>query len=186
MGSMQMGTTIERAGHSTIPQDAARNYILVTQVNDRPGAVDRVVGVMRRRRANMQTLVMSQSIAPQVVRISITVNDSEVGIHHLVEQLRKVVDVQEVIYLTAEQTITRELALIKVNKDGANFNDIIACGLLFGAHTVDVTAETVTLEIAGSIENVEKLIERLQEYGIREIARSGHVAIARGNESSEG
>ena len=186
MGITHMGTTMERAGHSNIPQDIARNYILVAQVHDRPGAVDRVVGIMRRRRANMQTLVMSQSFMPEVVRISITVNDSEVGIHHLIEQLRKVVDIQEVIYLTAEQAITRELALIKVNKDDANFNDIIACGLLFGAHTVDVTAETITLEIAGNIENVEKLIEHLQEYGIREIARSGHVAIARGNEQSEG
>jgi acetolactate synthase-1/3 small subunit len=184
MGNMQMSTTIERAGHSNIPPDIARNYILIMLVNDRPGAVDRVVGLMRRRRANMQTLVMSQSITPAVVRLSIIVNDSEVGIHHLVEQLRKVVDIQEVISLTAEQAITRELALIKVSKDDANFNDIIACGLLFGAHTVDVTPETVTLEIAGSVENVEKLIERLQAYGIREIARSGHVSIARGNEQN--
>jgi acetolactate synthase-1/3 small subunit len=182
MGTPYSKMTVERAGHSDIPQETAKNYTLVILVTDRPGSVDRVVGVLRRRRANMQTFVMGQSIEPAEVRITVTVNDSQVGMHYMVEQIRKLADVRQVIYLTAGQAVIRELALIKVNKNTANFNDIIACGLLFGAHTVDVTPETVTLEIAGNVENVEKLVERLQEYGIREIARSGHVAIARGIE----
>lgn len=177
----QAHTSVARAGHSDVPQGTENTYTLVILVNDRPGSIDRIVGLMRRRRANMQTMVMGQSIMPDVVRITATVADSEVGIHHLIEYIRKVADVQQADYLTSEQTVTREMALIKVSKSAANFNDIIACGLLFGAHTVDVTPETVTLEIAGSVESVEKLVERLQEYGIRDIARSGRVAIARGN-----
>jgi acetolactate synthase-1/3 small subunit len=182
----QSSMPVTRAGQSDVPPGVENIYTVVVLVNDRPGSVDRIVGLMRRRRANMQTLVMGQSIFPDVIRMTITVTDSQVGIDHLVEQVRKVVDVQQADYFTAGQTIMRELALIKVSKSAANFNDIIACGLLFGAHTVDVTRETVTLEVAGSVENVEKLVERLQEYGIREIARSGRVAISRGTEATQG
>lgn len=171
----------ERAGHSSISQGAERAHTLIIQVENRPGAVDRVVGVLRRRRANMQTLVLAPGERENVVRITVTVNDAEVGVAHLVEQLRKVVDVQQVVNLAEQQVVARELALIKVNGSAANFNEIIQRAQSFGAHAIDITHETVTLEVAGSEEQVEKLVSQLEAYGIREVARSGRVAIARDN-----
>ncbi len=169
-----------RSGHSDAPQGAGRTHTLIVLVNDRPGAVDRVVGVLRRRRANMQTLILGRSELPETVRITVSVTDSEVGLDHLIEHLRKTVDVREVIHLTYQQAITRELALIKVNSSAERSNEIIERGSLFGAAVVDLTPDTITLEVTGNGEKIEKLVNLLQEYGVREVARSGSVAMARG------
>lgn len=169
-----------RSGQSNAPQDDAREHILVLFVNDRPGSVDRVVGVLRRRRANMQTLTIGRSELPDVARVTVVVDDSEVGVEQLVEQLRKVVDVRHVVNLSTAQAVARELALIKVSSTPGSYSEIIELGHQFGAHPVDVTAETVTLEVTGSEQKVTKIVDLLQPYGIREIARTGCVAMTRG------
>lgn len=172
---------IERSGQSDIPKGAEQIHTLIVLINDRPGAVDRVVSLFRRRRANMQTLILGRGEQPQVIRLTVKVTDSEVGIGQLIEQIRKLVDVQQASSFTARQALTRELALIKVTGTSASFNEIIDLGHPFGAQVVDITEETITLEVSGSCEAVDKLIEGLQDYGIRDIARSGSVAIARGD-----
>jgi acetolactate synthase-1/3 small subunit len=169
----------ERAGQANAPQEGARSHILVVFANDKHGAIDRVIGLLRRRRANAQKLAIGRSEVPDVVRITIVMDDSEVGVHQLAEQLRKVVDVQHVDYLSSKQTVARELALIKVNSSATASSEIIELGDLFGAHTVDIGQETVTLEVTGSEEKVEKLVSLLQGYGIRELARTGCVAMTR-------
>jgi len=173
-------TEIERAGQSNAPEGTERLHTLVVLVNDRHGALDRIINVLRRRRAKMQTLTIGRSELPDVTRITVVINDSEVGVEQLVEQLRKVVDVRHIVNLLSEQTVARELALIKVNSNEANRAEIIELGHLFGAHIVDVTSETVTLEVTGSEEKVERLANMLQSYGIREVARTGFVAMTRG------
>jgi len=170
----------ERSGQSNAPQGSECSHTLVILLNDRHGALDRVVGVLRRRRAKMQTLAIGQSELPNVVRITVVMDDSEVGAEQLAEQLRKVVDVRHVINLSSEQTVARELALIKVSSTASNCSEIIELGHLFGAHVVDATSESVTLEVTGSCEKVEKLVNLLQSYGIREVARTGCVAMMRG------
>lgn len=169
-----------RSGQSNAPEGAAQPHTLVILVDDRHGALDRVVGLLRRRRARPRKIAVSQSETPGVARISVVIDDSEVEIEHLVEQLRKVVDVRQIINMPAEQAITRELALIKVNNSAAHNGAIIELGHFFGAHVVDMTPETVTLEVTGSDEKVEKFVSELQQFGVREVARSGSVAMMRG------
>ncbi len=172
-------TTIGRAGQTGVAQGTEQSHTLVVLVHDRPGSVDRVIGLFRRRRANMQTLVLSRGMQAQEVRITTSVNDSEVGVEHLVEQLRKIVDVTQVTNLTAHEAIMRELALIKMNTAGTQAQEALAHAQSCGAQRVDETKETVTLQIVESTENIEQLLERLRPYGIREIVRSGSVAISR-------
>ncbi len=181
---MPTSTPVIRTGQSSIPVGSEHIHTLVALVEDRPGSVDRVVGLMRRRRANMQTLALGRSEQPDVIRITVVVNDSDVVVEQLVEQLRKVVDVQRVVNITPHQAVTRELALIKVNCTFANVHEIVEQAHLFGAHAVDMAPEALTLEVTGSEEKIEKLIDLLQPYGIREIARSGRVAMARGGEEA--
>ena len=107
----------ERAGQSNAPEGAARTHTLVISIAERPGSVDRVVGLLRRRRANPQTLTIGRSEQPNVARITAVTDDSEVGVEQLVEQLRKVVDVRHVTSFSSEQIVERELALIKVKSD---------------------------------------------------------------------
>jgi len=177
--------SIERAGQSNAPEGAARMHTLVISINERPGAVDRVVGLLRRRRANMQTLTIGRSEQPDVARITAVTDDSEVAVEQLVEQLRKVVDVRQVLNLSSEQMVERELALIKVSSNAGRSHEIIELGEQFGAHIADVTAETVTLQVTGSAARVEKLVDLLQPFGIREMARTGCVAMPRGTAPTE-
>jgi acetolactate synthase I/III small subunit len=174
--------TFDRTGHSDIPEAQTRAHTLIVLVHDRPGAIDRVVGMMRRRRANMQGLVLGRSESQDFVRITLVVNDSEVAVDHLIEQLRKLVDVSQVTNLITQQTLMRELALIKVdNATNATEGpgEIIELGDLFGAHAIDFDQETVTLEVTGSQEKIDNFVSRLQKYGIREVARSGSIVLAR-------
>lgn len=172
-----------RSGQSNAPEGAARTHTLVMLVDNRHGALDRVVGLLRRRRARPQKIAIGQSETQDVVRISVVIDDSEVEVEHLVEQVRKIVDVRHIVNLPSEQAITRELALVKVNNSASHYGEIIELGHLFGAHVVDMTPETVTLEVTGSDEKIEKFVSELQQYGVREVARTGSVAMIRGAET---
>lgn len=174
-------TPTRRPGLSDLSQEEARAHTLIVTVEEKPGSVDRVVGVLRRRRANLQTFVLGRSDAPNVVRITAVVNDSEVGVDQLVEQLRKIIDVHKAERAQAEQAVARELALIKVSSTPAALPQVLEQAQFFGAHAVDVTAESITLEVTGSEEKVDSLVQRLQPFGIREIARTGRIAMLRGN-----
>ena len=169
-----------RSAQSDISRDIAQTHTVIVYINDRPGSVDRVIGLFRRRRAKMQTLVLGPTDQSGVVRVSVVVNDTEVAVDHVLEQLRKVVDVREAVSLAAEQTIAREVALIKVASTNENRSSIIELANQAGATVADSTDDTVILEVAGSVEKVDQLISQLQAYTIHEIARSGSVALARG------
>src|SRR5436189_2720318 len=169
-----------RADQENAPPDGSLTHILVLFAKDSHGVLDRIVGLLRRRRSNMQTFAIGRSELPNVVRITVVMHDSEVGVEQLMEQLRKIVDVRQVVNLSSKQAVARELALIKVNSTTAHQNEIIELGHLFGAHALDVDQETVTLEVTGSADKIEKLVTLLQTYGIREVARTGCVAMTRG------
>lgn len=170
----------ERAGQSNAPDGSARSHTLLVFANDNPGVLDRIVGVLRRRRAATQTFTLGRSEQPGVLRITVVIDDSEVEVDHFIEQLRKIVDVQHIVNLSADQAVARELALIKMNTGSSHYSEVIELGHLYGAHVIDVTHDTVTLEVTGSEEKVETLVGQLQKYGILEIARTGRVAMTRG------
>jgi acetolactate synthase-1/3 small subunit len=167
-----------RSGQSDVALEEARTHTVVISVEDRPGSVDRVVGVLRRRRANMQTLTIGQGEQPDVKRITAIIVDSEVEAEHLIEQLRKIVDVCRADIIQPQQTIVRELALIKVNSP-TPAQELLELGQTSGATVVDRASDFVTFEVTGSAETIEQFVARVQSYGIREIARSGSVVITR-------
>ena len=177
---MTESATVIRAGQSDVPQAEARTHILVTLVEDRPGSVDRVIGVLRRRRAQAQSLLLGPTETPNIVRISAMITDSEVAVDHLVEHLRKIVDVHHVQNLTAQRTIARELALVKVDATIEHFPEIVAIGQQSGAAVIDATPETITFEVTGNQEKIAHFLQELQSFGVREVVRSGSVAISRG------
>ena len=168
--------TANRAGTTDAPLGTERVYTLIVLVEDRPGAIDRVVGVLRRRRAKMQSLTLSQCETPNTVRVTALVKDAEVVVEQVIEQLRKIIDVRQVMNVTDQQAVVRELALITVDTRSASLHVIIEVGHQFGAAVADVTSDSVILESTGSVEQLERLIDALQAFGIREIARSGCVA----------
>ncbi len=170
-----------RSAQTDAPQGSEQAHTLLLLVNDRPGSVDRVIGLLRRRRANMQTLVLSQSERPEVVHITVGVNDSNVGVEHLVEQLRKVIDVVQIVNVATQKAVVRELALIKVAATSTQVQEIQRHIQAFDAHIVDTTNETVIVELVGSSEQINELIQQLAPYDIREIVRSGGIVMPKGN-----
>jgi acetolactate synthase-1/3 small subunit len=155
---------------------------LIILVHERPGAVDRVVGLLRRRRANMHTLTIGRSEQPDVARVTAVTDDAEVSVEQLVEQMRKIVDVRQVLHLSSEHMVERELALIKVACDAQHATAIIILGQQYGARVADLSATTLTLEVAGDTANIEKLLGLLQPFGICEVARTGSIALPRDTE----
>jgi len=172
---------VVRAHHTNAPQGSERIHTLIIELEDRPGSVDRVVGVLRRRRSLMQKFSLAPAGQPDHVRITTQVQDAQVVVEHLVEQLRKIIDVKHVVNLDLQQTLVRELALIQVDTTQADINTIINAGQQFGATVIDVTPETVTFEVTGRGERVEQVIAELNAFGVRDISRSGCVAMARFN-----
>lgn len=165
-----------RSGQSEVSPEETHAYTVVISVEEHPGSVDRVVGVLRRRRANMQTLTLGQDEQPDIKRITATVFDSEVEVEHLLEQLRKIVDIRRAEIVQPQQAIVRELALIKVNSP-ANAQELVE--QTQGATIVDRSADFVTFEVTGSAEDIEQFVSRVQSCGILEIARSGSVVVTR-------
>lgn len=170
---------VPRAGYSDVPRDVEAVHVLIMLVEDRPGAVDRVVGVLRRKRANTQSLSMGQGDAPDIVRITALIKDSNISVDNLVEQVRKVVDVRQVTNLTDQQAVIRELVLVKVGRTADNVHEAIAVADQFGGTVVAIAPDTVTFEVSGNEEKVAKCLDALQAYDIREVARSGCIATAR-------
>jgi acetolactate synthase I/III small subunit len=172
-------SAVLRAGYSDLPRGAESMHVLVVLVEDRPGAVDRVIGVLRRKRANTQSLSMGRSDKPDIVRITAIVKDADVSIENLVEHVRKVIDVRQVINLTTQQAVIRELVLVKVATTPDNIHEIIATADHFGGTPVAITPETVTCEFSGSEDKIRECIDALRAYDLCEIARSGPIATAR-------
>ncbi len=175
------GLPVERPGQADAQPGTDQTHTIIVLAYDRHGVLDRIIGVLRRRRAKMQAFAVGRNEFPGMVRITVVMNDSEVAVDQLVEQLRKIVDVQHVENLTEGRMVARELALIKVNSNESQYStEIIELAHHFGAHIVDVTGQTLTLEVTGSEAKVEKFVDSLQGFGIREVARTGRVAMTRG------
>jgi acetolactate synthase I/III small subunit len=170
---------ISRAHHTNAAQGTEKKHTLIISVADRPGAIDRVIGVLRRRRSQLQSLALGPGVKPETFRVTAQVRDAEVVIDHLIEQIRKIIDVQDVTQVDAERAVTRELVLIQLETTVAGRQEIIKAGEQFSAKVVDEAPGTVTLEATGSGEQIDQLLVVLQAYTIREIARSGSVVVAR-------
>lgn len=179
MTNTTYATTMNRTGCSDAPQGAERIHTLIILVVDRPGAVDRVVGVLRRRRAQLQSFNLSQTETPDLVRITALVKDTKVGVDHLFEQVRKIVDVREAIHAPAQDVLLREMALVNVSTISASADTVINAAQQLDARTVETTPESITLEMTGTEEQVTAFIEAMRIYGIHDVARSGSVALAR-------
>ncbi len=173
-------TGASRAGYSDAPRGTERIHILTALVEDRPGAVDRVVGVLRRKRAQTLSLTLSPADIPDVVRITAQVKDSDVSVDNLVEHLRKVFDVRQVTNFTPEQAIVRELVLVRVNAASEKQDELTTLANQSGASVVDTAPDAITFALSGSEEQLTQFFSLVEPFGVREVARSGAIALPRG------
>jgi len=157
-------------------------HIISALVVNQPGVMIRVAGLFSRRGYNIESIAVGKSEDPALSRIIIVVDaDDDQVVEQIEKQLYKLIDVLKVNDLPPEESIERELALIKVNAGAQNRSEVLHIVNIFRAKIVDVSSRAVVVEITGGSDKVEALIALLKPYGIREIVRTGQIAMLRSN-----
>jgi len=155
-------------------------HTLVALVEDKPGVLNRVASLFRRRAFNIDSLTVGRTEQPDVSRMTIVVSGEDLSIERLVAYLYKLVNVIQVHDLTATPSVNRDLAMIKVKAAPESRTHIMQTVDVFRARIVDVTNESFIVEVTGDEDKIEGLMEVLRPYGIVEMVRTGMVSMARG------
>jgi acetolactate synthase-1/3 small subunit len=157
---------------------------LVALMEDKPGVLNRVTTLFRRRNYNIESLSVGHSETPGISRMTVVVFGNDAVVEQVMKQLYKVVPVTKVTDISDEVAVVRELALIKVFATTANRSEIKQLADIFRAEIIDVALESMTVEISGTEDKVDALIAVLRPIGIKELARTGRLAMTRGSTSS--
>ena len=149
-------------------------------VEDRPGVLARISGLFSRRGFNIDSLAVGPTEDAGRSRMTIVVDCAEMPLEQVTKQLNKLVHVLKIVELEPARSVERELVLVKVKADPAVRYQIVELAEMFRAKIVDVAPEALTIEATGSPDKIAAMLELLDPYGIRELVRTGRVALARG------
>jgi acetolactate synthase-1/3 small subunit len=159
---------------------AGHESTIVAMVRDRPGVLNRISSMFRRRNFNIVSLAVGQSEQPGMSRMAFVVNGDDATVDQVIKQLRKLIDVATASPINEETMISRELALIRVNANASNRAEITQIVEIYRAHIVDVAPDSLIVEVTGNEDKVQSLKNLLSTFGITEMIRTGRVAMVRG------
>ena len=159
---------------------AGTQHTLVALVEDKPGVLNRMASLFRRRGFNIDSIAVGRSELPNLSRITIVVNGSTPVVEQVRKQLDKIIDVIKVTEISGDEMVNRELALIKVKANSTTRSEIMQIVDIFRANIVDVGADSVTVEVTGDEDKIDSLYNLLRGFGIKELARTGRLAMTRG------
>jgi acetolactate synthase I/III small subunit len=155
-------------------------HTLVVLVEDAPGVLNRVVSLLRRRSFNIDSITVGHSEQPGISRMTIVVAGESSDVEQVGKQLYKLMEVLKVQDLGSDSVVSHELVMVKVAAKPQNRSEILQIAQIYEARIVDVTPNTLMLEAVGSEEKINGLLTMLKSFGIRELVRTGAVAMARG------
>ncbi len=155
-------------------------HTIVVLVEDKPGVLNRVASLFRRRAFNIESLTVGHTSEPGISRMTIVVDSDEPNTQRMTSYLYKLVNVIQVEDLTAKPMVRRDLAMIKVKAGMENRTDIMQMVEVYRARIVDVTNNSLIVEITGDEEKINSFVDVLQPLGIIEMVRTGAVAMSRG------
>ncbi len=155
-------------------------HVISTLVEDKPGVLQKVAGLFNRRGFNIDSITVGQSEVEGLSRMVITVNADKRGLEQVTKQLNKLVDVIKIKDIT-RKAVQRELCLVKVNVPNEKARaEIMQYSNIFRAKILDVTEETLLIELTGDKQKINAFISLVENFGIKRIARTGLTAMARG------
>ena len=155
-------------------------HVISTLVEDKPGVLQKVAGMFNRRGFNIDSITVGNSEIEGLSRMVITVHADEKGLEQVTKQLNKLIDVIKIKDIT-KKAVKRELCLVKVNVPNEKARaEIMQYSGIFRAHVLDVTEETLMIELTGDKEKINAFISLLEGFGIKRIARTGLTAMSRG------
>ena len=155
-------------------------HTIVALVQDRPGVLNRIASKWRQRGFNIESLTVGHSEIDGLSRMTFTVDGTTTDVDQVTKQMYKVIEVVKVSDLTEHDMVYRELGLIKVNAPTNQRGAIIEIAEIFRAKILDVAPDSVIVEVTGTEDKVDAMLELLRPYGIKELVRTGRVAMTRG------
>ncbi len=154
-------------------------HTLSVLVEDEAGVLTRIASLFARRGFNIESLAVGSAEQNGLTRITMVVPGDDAVLEQIVKQLNKLIDVISIRDLTNTPCVERELALIKVNATTNTRSEIIEIAQIFRARVVDVSDDSLTLEVVGDPGKMVAIVKMLEKYGIREIARTGKISLTR-------
>ncbi len=159
-------------------------HTLSVLVENRAGVLSRVTGLFSRRGFNIESLAVGPCEEPEMSRVTIVCIGDDAQIEQVMKQLNKLIEVIKVSDLTDKDRVERELALIKVTAEpGSSRAEVMQIASIFRAQIIDVGSKTVVLQIIGNTEKIDALEKLLRQYGVKELVRTGKIAILRGSKT---
>lgn len=152
-------------------------------VENRAGVLSRIAGLFARRAFNIESLAVGITEDPAFSRVTIVAEGSDYTVEQVEKQLNKLIDVIKVRTINPSELISRELVLIKVNAGQTERSDIMNIAEIMDAKILDISRATMTLELADTSERIDLFTELLRPFAIREIARTGTVALQKGTDT---
>ena len=158
-------------------------HTLVALVEDKPGVLNRIASLFRRRAFNIQSLAVGGSEQPGLSRMTIVAVGDSAQVEQVRKQLDKLINVVKVSDITEGDMVARELALIKVKATASTRNEIMQIVDIFRANIVDVAPGSLTVEVTGDEDKLDSLLGLLRDFGVKEVSRTGRIALTRGSSS---
>ena len=165
-----------------IKEENLRRYTVGVLVNNEPGVLSRVSGLFSRRGFNIESLAVGPTQDMSVSRITIVVRGDDAKVEQLVQQLYKLICVQKVQVMQQRSSVERQLLLVKVKASIAEREGLMRLVDIFKAKVLDVTKNSMVLQITGDNDKIDALMSLLNDYGILELVRTGVVALERGED----
>ncbi len=164
--------------------ETGKTKVISVLVENKPGVLHLIANLFRRRNFNIESITVGPTEQPGLARMTITVNEDEKTIDQVVKQVAKQIDVLKVSELESGHFVMRELSLIKVKvKDSKERSDIINFVDVFRGRIIDVSTDSLTVEITGTPDKIDAFLNLMKSFGILELARTGITALARGAQS---
>ncbi len=158
---------------------------LIALVEDKPGVLNRIASLFRRRAFNIESLTVGHTEQPGVSRMTIVVDSTRTDVQKVAQNLYKLVNVIEVEDVTESPAVMRDLALIKVRANGGGTrSEVMQIVDTFRARVVDVSLDALMVEVTGNEDKIDGLVDVLRPFGIVEMVRTGRVAMVRGGNGS--
>jgi acetolactate synthase-1/3 small subunit len=159
-------------------------HTLVALVEDKPGVLNRVANLFRRRGFNIDSITVGHSEKPDISRMTIVVDGSGASVEQVRKQLDKLIETVKVQDITNEGIVAREMALVKVKATTTTRSEIMQIVDIFRANIVDVSMESLIIEVTGDEEKLDSLLNLLRTFEIKEVVRTGRIAMTRGSSTT--
>lgn len=161
--------------------NGTKRHTMIAWMEDKPGVLNRVASLFRRRNFNIESLAVGHSETPGISRMTFVANGTDRDMRQVQTQLFKLIEVTRVEDVSAQDAISRELALIRVKADSATRSEVMQIVDIFRARIVHVDMDSVIIQVVGKENQVDSLIQLLANFGILEMTRTGRVAMVRGD-----